>query len=263
MGPLIFAAAALVAMLAAAALGFRLQRSRIASEQDSETRSGVGAALGLTSTLTAVVLGLVTASAADDFNRSSDMVAGLAIDVITLDNVLDSYGPETGPIRAQLKEDLQYRIDQMQSSEDHARADLRAVAGRRGPGGGTEVLYADIATLAPKTTVQQRLQDRALELIGGGDGFGEGNMAEKRWLFTVSPASLPRAFLGIVLLWIVLEVFALGLFSTRSRSVYVAVGVSALVVASAMFLVLELDDPVDGFFRISTEPLQRAVALIG
>ena len=37
---------------------------------------------------------------------------------------------------------------------------------------------------------------------------------------------------------------------------------AAIVVAAMMYLLLELDDPIDGHLRVSTEPLKRALALL-
>ncbi len=69
-----------VGIILAAALGFRLHRVRPLAAPDEESRSSMRIALGLTSTLTAVVLGLVAASAMNDYERANAMVSGLAID---------------------------------------------------------------------------------------------------------------------------------------------------------------------------------------
>lgn len=70
----------------------------------------------------------------------------------------------------------------------------------------------------------------------------------------MGPAELPPVFLIAILAWIILEFLAFGLCSPRGPAVYLLILVAAVVVSSAMFLVLELKDPVTGFVRVSTEP---------
>jgi len=256
--PLLFSLLVLLATLGAAAVGFLLHGVRPFVDQSDEHRSAVRLAMGLMATLTAVVLGMVTSSAKDTFDQANDLVSGLAVDVITLDKVLDSYGPETEAIRQQLLDDLRFRIERLKAPETYAEADLAEVT--LVPR--VEMLYGAVVALEPASDLQKALQARALDMIGGRVGFGEGNMAQKRWLFTVRPASVPSVFLAVVLIWLVLEFLCFGLFSPRRGSVYVAILVAAVVLASAMFLLLELEDPIDGFFKVSVEPLQRAEILL-
>lgn len=263
MDPLLFSALVFVGIVLGAALGFRLHTLPLFKVPDDEARSAIRVALGLTSTLTAVVLGLVTASAAAHFEQSNEMVAGLAIDAITLDNILESYGPQTAPIRQQVKEGLQSRIQRIDSPQDYAAADAEVMSGERGPGGGVEAIYAAVAKLVPDTDLQRNLQTRALDMLGGDLSFGEGNIAQKRWLFTVRPASVPTVFLTVVVAWMILEFFTFGLLSPRTASVYLSIGIAAVVVTTALFLILELENPLDGHFRVSVEPLKRAEMLIG
>ena len=258
MSPLLFSVLVLLATLGAAAVGFLLHGVRPFVDQTDEQRSAVRVAIGLMSTLTAIVLGMVTSSAKDTFDQANELVSGLAVDVITLDKVLDSYGPETAAIRQQLLDDLRFRIERLDSPETYAEADLAAVT--LVPR--TEMLYAAVVALDPTSELQTALQARALDMIGGRVGFGEGNMAQKRWLFTVRPASVPTVFLAVIIIWLVLEFLCFGLFSPRRGTVYVSILVAAIVLASAMFLLLELEDPLDGFFKVSVEPLQRAEILL-
>ena len=98
MEPLLFAGIVLVSTLAAAALGFRLRSESPTEGGDDLTVLAGGSALGLAATLTAVVLGIVTASAADEYEHANDAVATVAVGFAELGDVLHSYGPETAPI---------------------------------------------------------------------------------------------------------------------------------------------------------------------
>lgn len=258
MFPLFFSFFVLLVTLGAAAVGFLLQGVRPFVDQPDEQRASVRMAVGLMATLTAIVLGMVTSSAKDTFDQANQLVSGLAVDMITLDKVLDSYGPDTGAIRQQLLDDLRFRIARLEAPETYAEADLAAVT--LVPR--AEMLYATVVSLNPTSELQKGLKARALDMIGGRVAFGEGNIAQKRWLFTVRPESVPTVFLAVVMIWLVLEFLCFGLFSPRRGTVYVAVLMAAVVLASAMFLLLELEDPIDGFFKVSVEPLRRAEILL-
>lgn len=258
MFPILVAIAVLVLTMLAALLGFRLQRLAIFAKQDDSRRSAVRAALGLVSTITAIVLGMVTASAKDTFDAANESIAGMAVDHITVDKILDSYGPETATVRDKLKEMLRYRVDRILGVEAYDVADMAAVTGMPG----VEVLYRMVNELEPTTDLQKDLQFRAMDMIGGRVGFGEGNLAQKRWYFTVRPASVPQIFVVVVMLWLVLEFLCYGVYSPRSGMVVFSIIVASIVVASAMFLLLEMEDPIDGYFRVSVEPLERAIELL-
>ncbi len=258
MNPLTISLAVFVGTLAAAFIGFRLQRTPALMNLDDGSRSAIKVALGFALTLTAVVVGMVTASAKDTYDQANELVAGLAIDAIVLDKVLDAYGPETADLRRQLAADVEYRIERLEAPETYHLADLQAVRGIPR----VEELYAAVAKLEPAGEYQKDLKDRALDMIGGRVGFGEGNMAQKRWLFTVRPVSMPSIFLIVVVASMTLEFLGFGLFSQASRPVYLAIVMASIVVASTMFLLMELDDPIDGYFRVSAEPLKRALALL-
>jgi hypothetical protein len=51
-----------------------------------------------------------------------------------------------------------------------------------------------------------------------------------------------------------------GLFAPRNALVVTVLFVCALSVASAVFLVLEMDGPFDGLLKVSAEPLRCALA---
>lgn len=68
MSPLLFSCLVLLATLGAAAVGFLLHGVRPFVDQTDEQRSAVRMAVALTSTLTAIVLGMVTSSAKDTFD---------------------------------------------------------------------------------------------------------------------------------------------------------------------------------------------------
>ena len=76
-------------------------------------------------------------------------------------------------------------------------------------------------------------------------------------------AGVPMAFLLFVLVWLAVDFFYVGLNATDSLFVILTAVFVALSVASAMFLMLELEGPASGVIRVSPEPLERALAILG
>lgn len=256
---IVYALVVLVSSLGATAIGFRLQRTSPFASLTDEHRSASRAALGLATFLTAIVIGVVSDDAISTFNQANDNIQGLAVDTLALDKVLDSYGPEAASIRKQLKDDLRYRITQIQSRTGYAEADYQAVEGLPR----IEILFRDVVALQPKDEIQKELRSRAISMIGGTSSFGvRGNMAQKRWLFTVGDANAPRPVYLLVILSLGLEFLCFGLLTKPHRFTYLSTTLAGLVVATTMLVVVELDNPMDGFFTVWVEPLQKAELLM-
>ncbi|OGT82527.1 MAG: hypothetical protein A3H91_03575 [Gammaproteobacteria bacterium RIFCSPLOWO2_02_FULL_61_13] len=78
-----------------ALIGIWLRSTLPEHHLDNETRDTVKLGIGLVATMTALVLGLVTASAKSTYDGVDTMVKNTAIDVLMLDRALQRYGPKT------------------------------------------------------------------------------------------------------------------------------------------------------------------------
>jgi hypothetical protein len=54
-----------------------------------------------------------------------------------------------------------------------------------------------------------------------------------------------------------------GLFAPRNATIFVTLLVSAVSVAGAIFLILELDHPFSGMIQISSGPMRSALSVLG
>src|SRR5512132_449549 len=70
---------------------------------DAETKSVVNLATGTLSVLAALVIGLLTSFAKDDFDAQTKLIQNSAADLSLLDRVMRQYGPETGETRDLLR----------------------------------------------------------------------------------------------------------------------------------------------------------------
>ena len=77
----------------------------------SESKDVVRLSMAMIATLTALVLGLVTASAKSAFDAEDAAIKGTSASVLSLDRMLADYGPATKAIRDQLRSTLADRIN--------------------------------------------------------------------------------------------------------------------------------------------------------
>lgn len=243
MGALVFACT-----FAGALLGMKLRSVLPERHLGEQARDTVKLGIGLIATITALILGLVTASAKESFDAAERAIKEAAAAVLSLDRVLARYGPETAEIRGALKHAVADRIDLIWSR--------RSVKGSFDPGrlaGEAELLPAHIRHLEPRTDEQRWLRSLGLEMAE--------SMLRIRWNVTVGVGtSIRGAFLVVLLFWLTVTFASFGLLGDRNATVVTVLFVCALSVAGAVFLVLELDQPFQGMIMVSPDPLEYALA---
>lgn len=234
--------------MAGAVLGLNLARRMPQHELDSQSRDSIKLAVGLIATMTALVLGLVTASAKSTFDSLSAAVKTSAVEVLALDRTLARFGPETAEIRADLKRAVALRValtwpaDSSQSSDVDPLKQASSVEGV-----GNRIL-----TLVPADDLQRALKVRAV-------GLAE-KLLEGRWIMHAgSSASVPLPFLGVLTLWITVTFTIFGMLAPSNRTVVSVLAACAMSVGTALFIILEMDGPFDGVLTVSGEPLRQAV----
>ena len=81
-------------------------------------------------------------------------------------------------------------------------------------------------------------------------------------LYEQSRSSIPMPFLVVLVSWLAVIFAILGLLAPRNGTVYVVILVCALSVSTAVYLILEMDQPFEGILQISSAPLQSALTEI-
>ncbi len=218
---------------------------------NNESKDTVKLGIGLIATMTALVLGLVTASAKSSFDAASTEVRDTAMGLLTLDRLLARYGPETGVIRGAMQHAVGSQIDLIwpQGSSRPAQLDpIRSGTTARG-----EELAAGIRGLTPRDDSQRALQSRAVDLAEA--------LLQARWVAAASSGtSVPLPFLVVLVFWLTITFASFGMFAPRNATVLAVLFVCALSLGSAVFLVLELDGPFDGLLKVSADPMRYAHA---
>jgi len=214
----------------------------------SDSKDVVKLTAGLVGTLTALVLGLLIASAKTTFDQKTNQVRQLTATVILLDDLATQYGPEATSLRKLLRQSIPPMADRIW----HEQANP---AGKRG---GFEssveawAFYNELERLSPTNDTQRSLQSRAIA------AFTEGAQMRLQ-LFTQAGSSIPTPFLVIMVFWLSAIFVSATLYARANLVVIISLFVCALSFAGAIFLVLELDDPFTGLMGISSAILRSAL----
>jgi len=212
-----------------------------------ETKDMLKIAIGLVTTLAALVLGLLVASTKSSFDTKTDEVRQAAANIILLDRNLRQYGPEAKSVRDLLHQIVVSKVDLIWLRGEALESSL--------PKKGTysiEDVQAGIRALVPGNDSQRSIKERALA-IGG-------NLAQMRWMVIEQNAtSIQQPFLVVLVLWLAMIAMGLGLLAPRNATMVSVTFVSVLALTSAIFLVLEMDRPFEGLLKISDAPLRTAI----
>lgn len=253
MGSLSVALICLACVFGSALLGMRIGRLLPESHLSESSRDTVKLMTGLMATLAALILGLLIASAKSSYDRANDEFRQLAAKAVLLDRALAEYGPETKEVRVSLFTAYKDRIDQLfpgASAEAHPgpmeRRPLQI-----------EEIEARLRGLLPPSDARRAHMERALQLVN--------EMAGSGWVLTIeeSDNSLPTPMLVVLIAWLSAMFVGFGMLAPRNATVGVALLVGALSVSASIFLIEEMNHPLDGMIHISGAPMHNALKFMG
>jgi len=240
-------------LMGATLLGSSLGRRLPTTQVSGQTWSSVSLGLGFISTMAAIVLGLLVASAKGSYDSKHDEVQSAAAKFIVLDRTLRQYGPETQSVRALLRD----RVKSLASMDwvKKERASSDALASAPPATYGYEQIWLSVRTLSPANDVQRALQARALDVLD--------QLGQTRWILTAqSSEGVSTPMLVALVVWLAVIAGCAGVFAPRHRTMLVVALLCAISVAGTIFLLMELYDPFGGVMRMSNAPLQTAVDVL-
>jgi hypothetical protein len=253
MSPLAISGLVFACVLGAALLGMLIGRALPATHLSAESKDAVKVGLTLIATLTALVLGLLVASSKGTYDAQNSAVRELSAKVILLDRALTVYGPETNEARKLLRSVVDRTLHRIWPDGGAGPADLTPGEARAE----LELFYDKVAALTPEKDDAKRaaIKARALDITA--------DLVQTRLrLFAQRESSIPLPFLMVLAVWLVVLFTGYGLTAPPNATVVAVLVVCILSVSCALFLILELDRPFDGILRISSGPLQDALAQI-
>jgi len=242
----------LVCVYAGALLGFGLQRVLPKHHLSTDSRDAVKLVTMLLATLSALVLGLLIASAKGSFEAVGDALKQTSARVILIDRLLGDYGPEAKGARGQLKQQYDERFARLfaEGRRDHDVSELA-------PGVSADGAFRrSLRALVPATDEQRTILSRVRQLYD--------EVTLTRWLvFEEEDASIPTALLTVLVSWLVMMFVSFGLFTPGNPTTYGSLFLGSVAVATAIFLIEEMNRPLAGLIMISSEPMRNALSVLG
>jgi Protein of unknown function (DUF4239) len=216
----------------------------------SDSKDVVKLGVALVATMSALVLSLLISSAKTAFDTRSNQLVQAAADIVLLDRALARYGPETKEARSLLRQDVAETVERFWPDNGAKRITLD---------NGTspaEAMYDRVDELTPQSEAQRALRSQALNLAV--------SVGQLRLLMLEHlGSSIPLPFLVILVFWLCIIFASFGLFAPRNGTVIAVLGVCALSVACAIFLIIELDRSFEGLLQVSGAPMRTALAQLG
>lgn len=238
-------------IFAAALLGQLLRRIMPEEHLSGDTRDLVKVSMGLVGTMTALVLGLLVASAKDTYDTKRNETTQMAAQIAYLDRELAEYGPETGEARTLLRQIVERMIGKLWVDPGTAAARRDQPTGFR-----SAQLANAIQKLPARDDLQQALKSHLLTSAT--------QLAQTRWLlYEQSSSSISRPMLIILACWLMILFFSFALFAPSNLTVLTALLVAALSVSAGIVLILELDQPFAGLIQIPRAPMQKMLGELG
>jgi hypothetical protein len=231
-----------------------LLRARLPGEHLSpDTKDVVKLVTGIASTMAAVVLGLLVATAKSSYDAQRSFVVQLAANIVMLDRTLAHYGSETHETRDLLRASV---VELLQRTWPGEKPKAEQTEAKTGIQERYEALYDRIQELKPQNDAQRTRQVQALKIVSE---TGQSRLL----LFAQQSSSIPTPYLVLMVCWLALIFVSFGLFAPRNGMALAALLLGALVVSSSMFLILELDHPFGGMIQIPSQPLRSALSQLG
>jgi hypothetical protein len=235
-------AVASACLLAAVWLGIWLRHFLPQHHLSPDSRDTVKLAMGLVATMTALLLGLLVSSAKTSYDTTRAQVMERAAKFSLLARVLGIYGTPAAEVRGELHDLIEEATRQLWPDSNPIRAQSQA-----NPEIG-KAFYVSLLKLEARDDIERALKAQAVSLTVELGQLQSLMQAE-------STTAISKPMLIVVVLWLVMIFLSFSLIAPSNFTTNFALIASALCVAGALFLILELDRPFDGLMRISSEPM--------
>jgi hypothetical protein len=248
------------AMCASAMIGFFIHSRLPERHRSPDSIALVQLMITLLVTFTAIVLGLLTTSVKSGFDDAYSARGADAAELAQLDRCLRSYGPETAPIREQLRRYVAAVIASTWPDEPR-------------PAG---VSYPDTSNM-PLTGESPVLFDivgevgHAIHGLQPTDAFHRSQLAacvaqysdllQARWkVIEGARPSISPPFYWVLVIWLSILFGSFGLTARPNAMVAAMTVLCALSITIAVFVILDMDDPYGGLFGVPSTAMRHALA---
>ena len=251
----------LIAILCASSiLGFFVHRRLPERHRSAQSIALVQLAISLLVTFTAIVLGLLTTSVKQGFDDAYNARGDYAAQLAQMDRCLSDYGPETAPIRAQLKS---YTAAVIASTwpDEPPPAGVTYPNTSNMPLTGEDPVLGNIMndvgletrSLQPKDTLHQTLMAACVQQYH--------DLAQARWkVIEGVRGSISAPFYWVLVFWLALLFGTFCLTAPPNPMVVTVIALCALSITVVVFVILDLDQPYGGLFGVPSTSMRNALA---
>jgi hypothetical protein len=240
-----------LSMWAGIGLGQLLQSRLPEDHLQGESRDMIRTASGLLGTVVALTIGLLVGSAKSTFDQANEGVIAFSTRVIQLDQALRRFGPVAEPLRGELRESMQLGRELLWYSQEPVDRRLKEAQRMR--------RFNDVLKQIEALPVEspgQELTRKEAAVLGGEVGRSVWQVLEK------SEQQLPPPLIAMLIVWLGLLFFSFGLLAPANRTALGALVLSSLAMAGALFMLLEMNQPFDGFIEVSPGPLETMLDVL-
>jgi len=242
-------AAAFFACIVVGTIAGAILRTRLSEDHlHPDSKDVIKMAVGLIATLSALVLGLLIATAKTSFDARSSQVREITSNIVLLDQLLAQYGSEANAARSELRLGLQFMVDRIW---DENRA-------------GEKNQNPFHASNEATTFIQ------GLSRLNGEDGFHRELKAkilqvtteiarDRLTLYVQSSDTISMPFLIILSFWLMVIFAIFGLLARLNALVAFIMLLCAISVSAAIFLILDLNRPFEGLMQIPSGQIRNAL----
>jgi hypothetical protein len=252
----------LLTLLASSALGLAVQPFLSERHRSRETTELVQLVVMMLVTFAALVLGLLTTSVKSSFDKIDADLKALSAQLIQLDHSLREYGDEAEPARTLLRSYTAAAIASTWTDEARPPGEYYPRDVRDAPASGIESatlgamldqIELMIRKLEPRDPVHRRL---AAQCIGQFE-----RLSKLRWqLLEDSGSAVSVRFAAVLVFWLAIVFACFGLSAPRNILSYTTITLGAVSIASAFYLIFDLDTPFGGLIAASSQTMRGALA---
>ena len=241
--------ASFASILIGAAVGMVLRRTLPADRLEGGSKEAIRLGAGFLSTLAALVIGLMIASAKNTYDNQNTNIRQLGTNAVLVDQMLTKYGPEAKAARTLLREIIPSATARIWRENVSGNGSTFVISET------AERFYNAVEGLKPANAEQTSLKSRIIQLTT--------DMGRTRLLvFTQGEDAIPLPFFIVLVLWLVAIFASFSLFAEPRPIVIASTLVFALSVSSALFLIVDLSHPFQGLMQISNYHLHMVLPTI-
>ena len=246
-GSLLVASIVCLATFSSTLLGMLIAWSLPKEHFSAEGKDIIKLGLGPVATMSALVLGLLTAGAKGNFDTQRNTLLQIAASHYILDRSLDRYGHDADATRQLIKSRLTELADLRLGANQHKETEnAHKIQTLR------EDMMDSVQQLTPGDDSQKAIKNQAIQILT--------DVSRLRWISSnTEEIGLPMPFFVVLTFWMSIVFLMFGLLAARNLTVIGVMFVCSLCVALAFFLIVDLDNPRSGFFQISDKTIRKLI----